>query len=67
MICYQIKSNEKNLFTSLLLVDDCIYRFYICTERFGTWPDNRNKCTLQFKNCSKHIMEIKGNEPIEGR
>ena len=38
-----------------LRLDDCVYRFYICTERLGSWPENRKRCSNLFDNCNNVI------------
>ena len=39
----------------LFLLDDCIYRFHICTERFGSRPENKKYCTTYFEKCHNYI------------
>ena len=36
-------------------LDDCMYRFQICTERLGSWPENRKYCTTHFEKCHNYI------------
>ena len=51
---YEIFPFSSDLFRKYFL-DDCVYRFYVCTERLGTWPYNRNKCVKLFHKCDQHI------------
>ena len=39
----------------VIYLDDCIYRYFVCTERSGKWPNNKEKCTLLFKRCCEYI------------
>ena len=45
--------------------DDCVYRYYICTERIGIWPNNKERCVELFENCNKFI-ENRGDSTLSG-
>jgi len=34
---------------------DCLYLYYVCTDKLGTWPENQQKCFQTFENCQKSI------------
>ena len=40
---------------NISISDDCIYRFYICSERVGTWSENKNTCNIHFEKCHNYI------------
>ena len=44
--------------------DDCLYLYFICTEKFGKWPSNNDKCTEDFETCCVRFME--GHQQITG-
>ena len=44
-------------------LDDCVYRYFVCTERSGKWPYNKDKCTLLFKRCCEYIEN--GNHHLD--
>ena len=48
-----ICANYLDIFKTFL--DDCVYRYFVCTERVGRWPENNEKCTQLFKRCCKYI------------
>lgn len=43
------------LFSSIYFADDCVYLYYVCTEKLGTWPNNKQNCIQLFENCYKSI------------
>ena len=44
-------SCENTIYLSLLFADDCLYLYYVCTDKLGTWPQNKQKCFQTFENC----------------
>ena len=48
------------------ILDDCVYSFFVCTERLGKWPDNNEKCLNLFKKCCKYVEEGKQDLNIHG-
>lgn len=34
---------------------DCLYLYYVCTDKLGTWPENKQKCFQTFENCQTSI------------
>ena len=36
-------------------LDDCLYLYYVCTDKLGTWPENKQKCFQTFENCQTSI------------
>ena len=36
-------------------LDDCLYLYYVCTDKLGTWPENKQKCFQTFENCQSSI------------
>ena len=56
---YILKQKQNNFLNTNILFDhiedDCIYRYFVCTERSGKWPNNKEKCTLLFKRCCEYI------------
>ena len=52
---YICKQDDKLQTFLFLLLDDCVYRFYICTERLGSWPENGKRCTNLFDSCNNYI------------
>ena len=46
--------------------DDCVYRYFVCTERLGSWPNNNKRCTQLFKECCKYIEESVDNTEDHG-
>ena len=36
-----IHINNVHIFIGVLVVADCSWDFFRCTERYGTWPDNK--------------------------
>ena len=48
------------------ILDDCVYSFFVCTERLGRWPDNNEKCLNLFKKCCKYVEEGKQDLNIHG-
>ena len=35
----------------------CIYLFFICTDRIGTWPSNKPSCLNYFRACENHLKK----------
>ena len=50
-----------------IILDDCIYRFYICTERVGTWPENKKSCNSHFEKCHNYITGKNKNKEISSK
>ena len=46
--------------------DDCVYRYFVCTETLGSWPNNNRQCTQLFKDCCKYIDESEDNSDDHG-
>ena len=44
-----------------MISDDCVYRFYVCTERNERLPANNIDCNHHFENC---FDTIKSNSKI---
>ena len=42
-------------FTMMNFLDDCLYLYYVCTDKLGTWPENKQKCFQTFENCQTSI------------
>ena len=39
-------------------LDDCLYLYYVCTDKLGTWPENKQKCFQTFENCQSSIGNV---------
>ena len=45
-----------------MILDDCLYLYYVCTDKLGTWPQNKQKCFQTFENCQKSLGDIDDGE-----
>jgi hypothetical protein len=50
------------------LVDDCIYLFFVCTDKAsGAWPENKGKCTKMFDTCQGKLgLNTTAPDPASG-
>ena len=48
------------------ILDDCVYSFFVCTERLGRWPDNNERCLKLFKKCCNYVEEGRQELIIHG-
>ena len=43
--------------------DDCLYLYYVCTDKVGEWPSNEEKCIDTYEDC---VGSLKAPEQILG-
>ena len=48
----------------ILFSDDCVYIFYICTDRVGKWPKNQEICSRLFEDCEAKINYVQSEAAI---
>ena len=36
--------------------DDCLYIFYICTDKVDEWPKNKGICSRLFQECEAKVQ-----------
>ena len=48
------------------ILDDCVYSFFVCTERLGRWPDNNERCHTMFEKCCKYVEEGRQELNVHG-
>ena len=51
----------KFTFKTFPITDDCLYLYYVCTDKLGTWPQNKQKCFQTFENCQSSIGNDDGD------
>ena len=39
----------------MFFADDCLYLYYVCTDKLGTWPENKQKCFQTFEYCHSSL------------
>ena len=37
---------------------DCAWDFFSCTNKFGTWPDNKLCCEERFDKCYEKVKKV---------
>ena len=37
---------------------DCAWDFFSCTNKFGTWPDNKICCEERFDKCYEKVKNV---------
>ena len=57
-------TSELNGLMSFLFSDDCVYIFYICTDRVGKWPKNQEICSRLFEDCETKINYLQSEVAI---
>ena len=50
------------LYVLSYIVDDCLYLYYVCTDKLGTWPENKQKCFQTFENCQSSLGNTEDND-----
>ena len=45
-----------NNFSPIFFSDDCLYIFYICTDKVDEWPKNKGICSRLFQECEAKVQ-----------
>ena len=46
-----------------IFIADCTWDFFSCTNKFGTWPDNKLCCESRFDRCCEKVNGPKKKMP----
>jgi len=55
----KLLKKDKNLL--IFSTDDCLFLFFVCTEKAsGSWPNNKSRCTKIFNICQTNLEQTTG-------